>query len=109
MLTAGSVTLLASDIPLGRCFRGDVVVDRVTTVTEGASRTLLVVRRVVRHPPIRVGLHEVCTPDTVGHVPLRPEGVVIVSNLGEIALLPFRSVDERDVVELERNQWIRLR
>ena len=109
MIAAGTVAALAADVPLGRLLRLDVVVHRVAAVAERPGGTAVVVGRIERHPPVGVRLHEVRAPDAMRHVPLRRQRKVIVAHLLEVALLPLRAVDERNVVLGERQQRIGLR
>ena len=61
-----------------------------------------------RHPPVGVRLNEIGAPHLVGDIPLRRKRKIVVADLREIALLPLGAVDERDVVQLEGQQRIRL-
>ncbi len=49
-------------------------------------------------PPVGAVGDEIGTPDLVGDVPLRGLGIIVVADLGEVALLPDAAVDQRDVV-----------
>ena len=110
VLAARSVASLAADVPLGDRLRLDVVVDRVTAVAERSGRPLACCRPDRTAPTSRCSAAtKYGAPDLVRHVPLRRQRKVVVADLREIALLPLRSVDERDVVELERQERIRLR
>jgi hypothetical protein len=108
VLAARTVATLAADVPLGDRFRLRVVIDRMAPIAERSGRPLHVVRRVKAHPPVRVRLHRVRAPYPVRHVPLRRQRVVIVAELFEVALFPLRAVHERDVVQLECEEWIDL-
>ena len=90
MLAARAVASLAADIPLGDRVGLHVVVDGMAAVAQRSGRPLHVVRGIVRHPPIGIGLHEVRPPDLVGDVPLRRQREVVVADLREVALLPLR-------------------
>jgi hypothetical protein len=107
MLTSRTMALFASHVPLSGDLRGDVVVHRMAAIAERACWTLLVVRGIVRDPPVRVGLDEIGTPDAVGDVPLGRQREIVISHLREVALLPLRSVDEGNVVDCEGQQRIR--
>ena len=70
----------------------------MAAVAKRPSRTLEVVRRVKRRPPVGVVRHEITPPLFVRDVPLRRLRIIVVADLGEVALLPAAAVDERDVV-----------
>src|SRR5512134_7852 len=97
METAGSVALLAADVPLGDGLRPDVVVHGVTTVAQRPGWTLHLVSRVVLGPPVRAGLHVVPPPRPVPHVPLSREDEIIVTALCKVALFPFAAVHKSDI------------
>ena len=52
MRFTGAVTFLAADVPLGWGLGGDVEINGVTTVAQWSSRTLEIVRRIKRSPPV---------------------------------------------------------
>src|SRR6185503_3505847 len=93
----GTVASLAADVPLGYRLRRDVVIHRVTAITQWARRSLLLRFRVVRDPPVGVWLNVVGTPGLVPHVPLRRQDVIVITLLLPVTLLPFRSVDKRHI------------
>jgi hypothetical protein len=95
---AGTVALLAAYIPLGDLFCLDVVVNGVTAVAGRSGGTVEVCGSVVRHPPIGARLYVIREPPVLLDIPLRWKREVIVSALGEIALLESPPIGERDVV-----------
>ncbi len=105
---AGAVALLAADIPFGRLLGRDVVVRRMAAVAERPRRPLHLIVGVMLRPPIRADIDVVLAPRLRDHVPLHAEHVVVVAALDEIALLPLAAVDERDVLRLERHEWVRV-
>src|SRR5664279_2235311 len=94
VLAARSVALLTSNIPFCHLLRVDVVVHRVTTVTSGTCRTLHIVGRIKRLPPIGSFGDEVRTPDMIGDVPLRWFWKVVVADSSKIPLLPNASINK---------------
>src|SRR6476620_3695066 len=97
VVAARAVTLLAADIPLGNLFRVDIVRDGVAPVAGWAGRALHIVWRIKWCPPIGAGRDEVGAPDMIGNVPLRGFGIVVVADLGEVALFPHTAVHQRDL------------
>jgi len=89
MQASGPVTPFAHDVPFGDSFCLDVVVHRMTSVTERTSRPPGVVRRVQRSPPVGSILYEVRPPDLVRYIPLGRQHKVVVTNLLEVSLLPY--------------------
>src|SRR6516162_994081 len=89
-----AVAALAANIPLDHTIRMDVVTHGMASVAEWARRTLHVVRRVERRPPVRSVLHEVAAPDAVGDIPLRREYEIVVADPREVTLLPDAPVDQ---------------
>ena len=107
MLAAGTMASLAADIPFGNSLRLDVVIHRMASVTERPRGPLHVIGRIKGDPPVGIRRHKVSAPDLVIHVPLRGKGEVIIADFLEVALLPLRAINERDVIDLERQQRIR--
>src|SRR5262245_601886 len=87
------VAAFTTDVPLLHAFCFDVVVNGVATITQRSRRAFRVVGRIEWHPPIGVGLDEICTPEFVVDVPLGAEREVIISDLLEVSLLPFAAVN----------------
>ena len=100
---------LAAHVPFFDCFRFDVVVHGVTAVAKRARRPFHIVGRIKPHPPIRIRLDEICTPQLVTDIPLRGEWEVVITDLLEVTLLPFCAVNERHIIQLERQQRIGFR
>src|ERR1700722_20434340 len=94
MRRAAAMAALAANVPLGDLLGADVVAHGVAAVAERTRRSLHVVGRIQRGPPVRAVLDEVAPPDAMGDVPLRRLDEVVVADLGEIPLLPAASVDE---------------
>src|SRR3984893_2091152 len=106
MLAARTVAAFAADIPLGNLFCVDVVVDRVAAVAGGAGGALKIIRGVERGPPVRTVGYEVGTPDVIGDVPLGGLWVIVVSDFGEVTLLPETAVNQSDVVFGELGDFV---
>src|SRR6516165_4015707 len=70
----------------------------MTAVTRWSRGPLHVVGGIKRHPPIGAGFDEIGKPFFVYDIPLRWKREIVVSNFGEIALLPDTSVHEGDLV-----------
>ncbi len=107
--TTGAMTSLAADVPFGHGPRLDVVVHRVTAVTQRTRRPLHLVVGVDIRPPIGPGPRRIRPPRLVLHVPLGRKDKVVVANLREVALLPLAAVGERHVFFLECDERVRLR
>src|SRR5580704_172922 len=98
VLAAGPVAFFASHVPFRHLLGSDVVVNRVASVASRASRSLPVIGRIKRFPPVSSLGNKIGTPHAVGNVPLRGLGKVIISYLGEVALLPKAAVNQRDII-----------
>src|SRR5262245_58177974 len=70
VLAARPMTTLAADVPLRHRLGLYVVVDGMAAVTQRARRPLHVVRGIEPDPPVRIRLHHVRAPHTMGDVPL---------------------------------------
>jgi len=86
----------------------DVVVYGVTTIASGACRSVKVGRTVVGDPPVCPGFDVIRKPPLVRDVPLRREGKVVITSLGEISLLVPAPINEGDIVEGEGAEWVRV-
>jgi len=109
VLTSRTVTALAPNVPFRHRFGLDVVVDRMTPIAQGTRRPLHLVIGVHACPPVGARLRGIRAPRLVLDVPLRREDEVVVATFGEVALLPFAAVDERDVANTERDERVRAR
>src|SRR5579863_5162709 len=96
-----TVAALTTYVPLGHGICSDVEVHRVAAVAERAGRTLHVVRGVKRGPPVCPVPDEVWQPLLVRDIPLRRKYKIIVAGFGEVSLLPFAAVHQRDVLRFE--------
>jgi hypothetical protein len=99
---ARAMAFLAPDIPFGHRLGTDVVIHRMAAVAQRTCRTLEIVRRIEGCPPVRARLDDVWRPDLVRDVPLHGKRKIVVADFLEIALFPFASVDEGDIV---RRKW----
>src|SRR5262245_30119632 len=84
-----TVASFTTNVPFRHSFCFDVVVDRVTAITQWPRRSLQVIGRVERHPPVRIRLDEIRTPQFVTYVPLGRQRKVIIANLLKVPLLPL--------------------
>src|ERR1700722_17876951 len=109
MRLARTVTPLATDIPLSEGLRVDVVIHGMTAVAERPCRSLKIVRRIERRPPIAGVGDEIAAPGLMEDVPLHRKREVIVADLLEVALLPPAAVNEGNVVLGEAKNRIGLR
>src|SRR6202023_3229069 len=107
VLTAGPVTLFASNIPLRHLFGVDVVVDGVASVASRPRRPLHIVRRIKWLPPVSPLSPEIRPPDSMGHIPLCRLRKTVVPSFREVTLLPDAAVDQRDLVLGEFGNRIR--
>src|SRR3954451_451710 len=103
---SGTVTLLASHIPLSDGPGPDVIVHGMAAIAKGAGWPLHIVTRIERRPPVGTGGNPVRPPDAMRDVPLRREGKVVVAPFRKIALLPFAAIHESDVVPGEFHQRV---
>ena len=104
--TPGAMATFAADIPFADGLCSDVVIHRVTAIAQRPRRTLEIVRRIERCPPIGGIRHEIAPPNLVGDILLRRLREIVVSDLGEISLFPAAAIDERNVVFRKRKQRI---
>src|SRR5580700_12352908 len=104
---AGAVAFFTAYIPFGHSLGLDVVVDRVAAVTKRPGWPLQVVRGIKRNPPVRVRCDHVSPPDVMGHIPLRPERIVVVTFFREVTLFPLATVHEGNIVLREFHKRIR--
>src|SRR5580693_4577278 len=84
VLAARPVALFAAHVPLCHLFGLDVVVDGVAPVAGRARRALHIVRRIVWFPPVSSLGNEIRPPNSMGNIPLRGLGKVIVSSFREV-------------------------
>src|SRR6185437_14323889 len=103
---AGAVTFFTADVPLGDLVGGDVVVDGVAAVAEGAGGALHVGAGIEGLPPVGALFDVVGEPAFFLDVPLGGEDVVVVADFGEVALLVTAAVDEGDLVEGEGDERV---
>src|ERR1700733_15238284 len=97
MLAAGTVAAFTAYVPLGDLLGVDVEIDGVAAVAGWARRALHVIGGIERLPPIGTLGHEIGPPDFGGDVPLRGLREIVVTNFGEVTLLPDAAVDESDI------------
>src|SRR5579863_3037992 len=71
VLAAGTVALLATNVPLRYGFVCNIVVHGVAAVAERACRSLEVVGWIQWRPPISIVRYEVTFPHLMGDIPLR--------------------------------------
>src|SRR5579872_1346750 len=98
VLAAWSVAALTADVPFRNLFRMDVIADGVASIAGRAGRALHVVVGVEGCPPVSTLGHFVGTPRFVGDIPLRGKREVIVTDFGEVALLPETAVDKGNLL-----------
>src|SRR5882724_7777477 len=79
----------------------------MAAIAKRARRPLLVVSRKKRHPPVGPVRDKVGFPRFVDDVPLRAEREVVVAALFKVALFPDASVNEGDLLLLERRDFVR--
>ncbi len=84
----GTVAALAANVPLRDLFGLNVVINRVAAVASWPGRSLEIVGRIERFPPVGSLWNKILKPLLVAHVPLRGLRKIIVADFGEIALLP---------------------
>lgn len=109
MLATRAVATLAAYIPFGYSFCPDVIVNGMAAVAQRSSRPFHILGRVERRPPIGPVLYKIRTPDLVPDIPLSRQREVVVTHLLEIALFPFASIYEGNVVLRESEKRIRFR
>ena len=109
MLVTWPVAPFTAHVPLRYSFGFYVEVDGMTTVTQWAGRPLHVVWGIERRPPVGSILYEVGTPNLICDIPLNRKYEVVIAHLLEVALLPFASVHECNLVFGELYERIRPR
>ena len=77
VFAAGSVTLFATDVPLGHFLGGHIVVHRMASIAGGAGGAMHVVLGIVLGPPVGPRFNVVGAPDLVGYVPLGRQRKII--------------------------------
>src|SRR5580704_2931206 len=107
VLAAWPVTLFAANVPLCHLFGVDVVVDGVASIAGRARGPLQIVCRIVWFPPVGSLGDEIRPPNSMGNIPLRGLGKVIVSSFREVTLLPKAAVNQGDLVFREFGNGIR--
>src|SRR5579863_8067555 len=108
MLTGWTVAFFTADVPFGHRLLLNVVVDRMTSIAQGTSRTLHIVRRVERSPPVGPVFDEIGPPDLVPYIPLRREDEIIITDFLEVALLPLAPVNKGNILLFETHKRVRL-
>ena len=96
----------APDVPFGRHLGLDVVVDRVTPITQRSCGALHLIVRVEVSPPVGARFRMIPSPLSVANIPLSGEHKEVIPVSGEVTLLPLAPVRERDVIGPKRDQWI---
>src|SRR5579884_2861906 len=109
VVASRAMAALAPDIPFRNGLARDIVIDGVAPVAERASRTLHVVRRVERRPPIGAISDEIGPPDLVRDVPLGGKNEIVIADFLEIALFPNAPIDERYIAPFECDQGVGFR
>src|SRR6202012_1533714 len=104
----GAVTLLAADVPFGNLAGGEIVIDRVAAVAGGTGGAVGIGLAVVGCPPVGAVRDVIGQPLAMRDVPLRGERKGVATTVFEIALLKCAAVDERDLIEREGADRVRV-
>jgi len=99
VFSAGAVTTFAAYIPFGDLLGMNVIANGVTPIAGWTGWALHVVVGIVLRPPVGAGRwHFIRFPFPGSDNPLRGQRKVIVTDFGEVALLPDGTVNERDLI-----------
>ena len=101
VFAAGTVASFAADIPFCDPLGVDVITYGMAAVTCRAGRSLEVVRRKKRHPPVRALADEILAPFVILYLPLSRQRKIVVSYFRKISLLPKAAVNEGDLIQVE--------
>ena len=107
MLAARAMAAFTPYVPLRYAVIADTEIHRMAAVAQGTGGPLEIARRVKWDPPIGAVGDDVGAPHAVLHVPLGRLRVVVVADLGEVALLPETAVDQRYLVQCESVHGVR--
>ena len=104
---AGAVTTFAAYVPFGDLLAMNVIAHGVTSIAGWTGWALHVVVGIVLRPPVGAGRrHFVRFPLPGSDNPLRRQWKVIVTDFGEVALLPDATVNEGDLIFAELRNFI---
>ena len=106
MRGTGSVALLAAYVPFGNGFCLDVVIDRMAAITKRPGGSQHIVGWIKTNPPVGVGRDHVSPPNLMGHIPLRPERIVVITLFCEVPLFPLTAVYEGNIVDGEFHERV---
>src|SRR5215469_5960421 len=101
VFAAGPVASFAADIPFCDPLGVDVITYGMAAVAGRAGRSLHVVRREKRHPPVRTWADEILAPFVIFYLPLRRQREIVVSNFRKIPLLPKAAVNKGHLIQIE--------
>jgi len=100
VFAAGTMTSLASHVPLRDAVIADIEIYGMAAVTKRAGWPLHIVGWIKRSPPVAIIRNEVSPLDMIRDVPLRWLWIIVVTDFAEVTLLPDGSVNEPDITEI---------
>src|SRR5215469_5158129 len=101
MFAAWTMASFATNIPFCDLLGVDVIAYGMAAIACRAGRSLHVVRRIKRHPPVRTLADEILAPFVILYLPLSRQRKIVVSYFCKISLLPKAAVNEGDLIQTE--------
>lgn len=108
VVATGAVAAFAADIPLSHLLGVNVVADRVAAIAKRSGRTVHIVGRIKRSPPIATGRrYLILAPLLIYDLPLHGQWEIVIANFREVTLFPNTAIDKCNPIfgELVDKHW----
>jgi hypothetical protein len=106
MQASRTMAFFTSNIPLGHGLGLQIVVNGMAAIAGRACWPIGVLRAIKWHPPVGASLDVIGKPFLVFYIPLCRKWKVVITNFGEVPLLPQASIGKRYLIQGERAKRI---
>lgn len=94
-----AVAAFAAHVPLGHLLRVNVIINRVTAITERSCWPVEVVTRIKLRPPVTTSRrHLILAPFLVHNFPLNGQREIVVADFCEVSLFPNTAINESNLI-----------